>query len=418
MQGRPPVRLMLYCHDTYGLGHLRRTLAIAHHLRATLPGLSQLVVTGSPVAQRFALPPNTDVIKLPAVVKVGAGRYEARSVAMPFRAVRDLRRDILLDAARHFRPDALLVDHAPAGLKGEAIPTLRYLKEQSPRTRLVLGLREIIDEPPLVRQEWARAGVYELLDDLYDLILVYGPSDLYDVVREYGFSARAAAKTRYTGYLRREPGTRSRAAVHAELGLRTGRLVVVTAGGGGDGYALFRAMLEALRRRPDPITFDCLLVGGPLMDGTERAQLQELARGEPGVHFLDFTDDLPGYLAIADAVVSMGGYNTICEILSFRRPALIVPRVAPRQEQLIRARALSARGLVRMLHPAELAPGRLLREIDELLTRPPAPARPLDLNGLPAVAAALAAALRERDGAAAPLSGQVVTQTAAMEAVG
>ncbi len=145
-------KVMFYCHDTYGLGHLRRTLTLARYVREHTPSVSQLIVTGSPVAQSFALPEGADYIKLPSVVKVGADEYEARSVSAPFSEIRDLRREILLSAARHFRPDALIVDHAPTGLKGECIATLRYLKENAPNTRLILGLRDIMDEAAKVRK--------------------------------------------------------------------------------------------------------------------------------------------------------------------------------------------------------------------------------------------------------------------------
>ena len=47
----------------------------------------------------------------------------------------------------------------------------------------------------------------------------------------------------------------------------------------------------------------------------------------------------------------MCGYNTFCEILSFDKPAVIVPRSRPRQEQLVRAQQAERLGLVRMLDP-------------------------------------------------------------------
>ena len=49
------------------------------------------------------------------------------------------------------------------------------------------------------------------------------------------------------------------------------------------------------------------------------------------------------------ATVSMGGYNTFCEILSFDKWALIVPRHVPRLEQTIRAEAAQRLGLAAML---------------------------------------------------------------------
>src|SRR5207244_3197448 len=157
-------------------------------LAAGRPLLTQLIVTGSPLAHRFELPPGADYIKLPSVVKVAAERYESRDLEVPFADVRDLRRELLLGAARHFEPDALVVDNVPAGLKGELVPTLRYLKRSACRT--ILGLRDVVDEADWVRRAWARDGSYELLDDLYDRILVYGRRDVYDTVAEYGLSAR------------------------------------------------------------------------------------------------------------------------------------------------------------------------------------------------------------------------------------
>jgi predicted glycosyltransferase len=87
-------------------------------------------------------------------------------------------------------------------------------------------------------------------------------------------------------------------------------------------------------------------------------------------------------IASADVVVSMGGYNSVCEILSARRPAVIVPRVEPRLEQLLRARALERRGLVRVVHPDELTPAQLAMQIDALLATDAIEDDPVDLSGL------------------------------------
>jgi tetratricopeptide (TPR) repeat protein len=72
-------RLLLYSHDMYGLGHLRRTLAIAGQVAADLPKAHQLLITGSMVAGAFGLPPRLDMIKLPALSKRPSGQYTARA---------------------------------------------------------------------------------------------------------------------------------------------------------------------------------------------------------------------------------------------------------------------------------------------------------------------------------------------------
>lgn len=370
---------MLYSHDTYGLGHLRRTLALAAAAEARWPTASQLVVAGAAPLRDWPVPPGADWIKLPAVVKTSADAYEARTLDLAFAAVSELRSDVLLSAARHFRPDVLIVDHVPNGLRGEAVRALRHLRAAG--AKLVLGMRDVLDEGEVVRAAWKRANVYELLDEVYDRILVYGSRDVCDIVSEYGMSRVAAAKTSYVGYLRAS-ASRTRADVRAELGLETAKLVLVTAGGGGDGERLLRTMLEGLHRRQGALGFDCLLVAGPLMPAVDRARLERLVPPGGRVRFVTAVDDLADYVAAADAVVSMGGYNTTREILSFRRPAVIVPRVEPRKEQLIRAEALARRGLVRCIHPSALTPDALLRAVDELLAGPPTALSTLPLDGL------------------------------------
>jgi len=379
--------VMFYSHDTYGLGHLRRTLTLARHLPTARPALSQLIVTGSPLAHRFALPAGTDYIKLPSVLKIGAEHYEPRYLRVPFAEVRDLRREILLSAARHVRPRMLIVDNVPCGLKGELVPALRFLKKRA--CLLVLGLRDVVDEADWVRRTWQRDGSYELLDDVYDLILVYGHRELYDITHEYAFSPRAQAKTQFVGYLGREPPARSPEEVRAELGVGAARLVLVMAGGGGDGCRLLGAVVEAIRLRDDRGRFECLLLGGPLMPPEDRHHVLALAASEPSVRFIDFVDDVASYVAAADVVVSMGGYNSVCELLSAGKAAIVVPRTAPRREQLIRADALSRRGVLRMIHPDRLTSERLLEEIDRLLAWPAPAVAGLPLDGLSGAAVAI-----------------------------
>jgi predicted glycosyltransferase len=386
--------VMFYSHDTYGLGHLRRTLTLARSLRAE----SQLIVTGSPLAHRFELPPQTDYIKLPSVTKRGADLYESRSLHVPFSCVREIRQEVLLTAARHFEPDVLVVDNVPRGLKGELLPTLFYLKDQG-WCRLVLGLRDVVDEAGWVRRSWRKDGSYELLDELYDLILVYGRQDVYDVAAEYGFSEAASEKTRYVGYLRREPPVRSSKEVRAELGLEGDHFVLVMAGGGGDGYHLMKAVAEAMRILDDRRRLDCVLVGGPFMPPEHRLRVLELVAELPSIRYFDFVDDVASYVTAADVIVSMGGYNSVCELLSAGKCAIVVPRVKPRREQLIRAEFLSRRGHIRVLHPDRLSGESVLAEIERVLAEGPGRPAPMPLEGVAGATVAIHELLRSRHSA-------------------
>lgn len=376
------LKAMFYCHDTYGLGHIRRTLTLSHHFRAIHPEISQLILTGSPVASAFTYPDGADFVKLPSVTKDAAGEYTSRTLGhMPFDVIRNLRRDLILAAAKQYQPDFFFVDHAPAGLRGEVVETLRYLKRELPETRLVIGLRDVMDEAPAVRKTWKKDGAYELFDDLYDMIFVYGHRNFYDIVEEYGLSEKAAAKTRFVGYLKREAGQRTPEEIRASIDMQTDKLVLVTAGGGGDGKALFDATIRDLKATQQQ-DFDCMIVGGPLLADENRKEIRAHLGHRGNVHFLDFTDDMPGYIGAADAVISMGGYNTVCETMSLHRPTVIVPRVSPRKEQLIRASFLKDHGYVGMIHPGELEPMSLTKAAFRLLEMDEAAIPHLPMDGL------------------------------------
>jgi len=107
-----------------------------------------------------------------------------------------------------------------------------------------------------------------------------------------------------------------------------------------------------------------------------------LAAQHPRAHVLEFVTDPCPLLERADRVVAMGGYNTICEILAYRKPALVVPRTEPRTEQLIRAERFAALGLVDMLHPSELTPEAISAWLAAKAERPTAAEEMMDFSGV------------------------------------
>jgi len=383
--GHESPRIMFYCDDeAQGFGHLRRTLTVAQFLASYWPSLRQLIVTGSPIPTDLPIPSGADYIKLPSVSRLGSEQLAARTLPISFNEMLDLRRDMLFSAARYFKPDVMIVDHTPPGLKEEIVPTLRYLRDTSATTRLILGLRDIVGEPGMVRASWARDGVMGLIEHIYDLVLVYGYREIHDVATEYGFSQLAASKTRFVGYLRREPGNRPPEAIKAELGLKTDRLVLVSAGEGEDSYDLFRTVLDAARLHTErDLPYEFVLVGGPPLSETHRRNLSRLL---PCVRFLRRVDDLRDYIGAADVVVSRAGYNTVCEILSLGRRTILVPRAQTNQEELIRSQALRNFGLVDLISPADLTAARLLQKLNTLMNEPTDSHITLTLDGLPHVA--------------------------------
>lgn len=370
-------RVALYSHDAQGLGHLRRNLAIAGVLAAG-GQRDVLLICGVGEARVFATPPGVELLTLPALRKSTAGGYRSRSLALPLAALIRLRAQTICAALVEFAPDVLIVDKLPLGVEGELHPALQLLDDVG-TTRLVLGLRDVLDDPVTVRREWADGGGDRAMRELYDAIWIYGQRDVYDPIAEYELDDATAAKVRFSGYLGRDPGDpMSRRSARHTAALPPGDLALCVVGGGQDGFALASAFVRA----PLPPGTSGTVVTGPYMPSEAREQLERSAGRRRGMSVLSFLDDPSALLRAADRVVCMGGYNTICELLHLGRTPLVVPRVLPRVEQRIRAECLAARGVLDVLLPDALTPAAL----GDWLARPLAPradaARSVDLDGL------------------------------------
>jgi predicted glycosyltransferase len=367
-----------------GIGHMRRNLLIARALAAGHPPPVVLLIAGAREVSSFELPPGVDCLSLPALCKEGAGQYRARHLDLPLDDLIALRGRPIAAALEAFAPDVFIVDKVPRGAVNELDPALRSVRSDG-RARCVLGLRDVLDEPAAVRREWRDAGGDDAVAACYDAVWVYGDHAVYDPVAEYGFGPEVAARVRYTGYLDRRrpprlaaPGDDTPTEAATRLGGLPGRLVLCMVGGGQDGAAL----AEAFAWADFPPGLTGVLLTGPCMPPEVRQRLGRRAAAHPRLRVLPFVSDTGPLLGRAERVIAMGGYNTVCEVLSYEKPALIVPRVQPRQEQLIRAERLRDLGLLDLLHPHALSP----RALTEWLARGPQPRPPsrerIDLNGL------------------------------------
>jgi len=385
------MRFLFYSHDSYGLGHIRRTTVIAKRLIRSFPAPSALVVTGSPRAHYFRYPPHCDYLKLPSVTKGPDGQYVSRDIEMSITETVALRGRLIRAAAESFRPDVFFADHTPGGLNGEILPALNALMRLPEAPVRVIGLRDVIDEPEAVKRAWDAEGTVDVLRRYYNLILVYGQREVFDPAREYELPDDLAARIRFVGYIGRNSSTASPEKIRERFAPRTGLLVAVTAGGGGDGNSLMNSFLEGYERLGSRPPFETLLITGPLMSPRKRKRILARVKKLEGASVLEFFEDIPGICHSADFVIAMGGYNTICELAYAGASALIVPRTSPRREQLLRAQRLAERGVVRLLLPEAALPDTLIREVFEGLGRPRPPRRwGLEFSGLENICRAVA----------------------------
>ncbi|MBN9470977.1 MAG: hypothetical protein J0J10_19590 [Bosea sp.] len=402
-------RVLIYSHDTFGLGHIRRCRAIANSLVASYPHISVIIVSGSSVISSFQFGDGVDYVRIPGVEKHGDGRYSPHHLNLDLGDTLRLRAEIIKQVALSFDPDVVIVDKEPLGLRGELLPSLEILRRRG--ARIVLGLRDVLDEPAIVHDEWRQSGALDALANVYDDIFVYGLEGIYNPLIGLPNQQLFADKIRYTGYLKRAVPSPMPPYRHPRI--TKGPFILVTPGGGGDGAGVIDWVISAYES-DQTIELPALIVFGPFMSREKRKEFTDRIARLPKLESIGFEPRLELLMNRAHCVVAMGGYNTFCEILSFDKPALIVPRVKPRLEQAIRAERADSLRLIDVLHDpvqngeSQRDPLQMARALCALPTRqPPSQAfLPNLLDGLPAISRALA------DNLASPVRGRTLAQNA------
>jgi predicted glycosyltransferase len=364
-------RVALYSHDTMGLGHIRRNLLIAQALSCSRLRPVILLVTGALNAEAFKLPPFSSRLILPPFHKENNGEYRPEFRGSSLRSLVDFRSATIRKNIEEFDPDVLIVDKVSRGALRELDDTLEFLRKR--RTLCILGLRDVLDTPSVVRNEWQSDSFDETIREYYDSIWIYGDPKVYNAVKEYAFPADLARKVHFTGY----HDQRFRVGHKAEQ-VESSPYVICLVGGGQDGYAL----LEAFARCKFPRKMKKVVLTGPFLPRVMRKRLDRfVAKETPDFRVFDFLAEPASLIANADRVIAMGGYNTVCEVLSHEKPALIVPRDTPRREQLIRAERLRSLELVDVLHWKEAAPESVSRWLQQEKKVPRVHGR-IDMAGL------------------------------------
>ena len=372
------VRILMYSHDTFGLGHFRRCRTIAHAIVEQYKGVSVVIISGSQIAGAFDFRARVDFVKIPSVIKLYNGEYDSISEHISIDEILMMRKQIIQRTAEVFKPDIFITDKEPLGLKGELEPTLEMLKKGD--TKVVLGLRDVMDSPGALLKDWAKRDVVEKIGKYYDRIWVYGPQSFWNPLDGLDVKQSVLDRLIYTGFLRRELPSYPQMELHHI----PEKFILVTAGGGGDGSSLMEQVLAA-RELDISDDYPLLLVLGPFMKTENRERIRIRASALPNITVLDFESKMEILLDRATAVVGMCGYNTFCEVLSFDKKALFVPRVQPRQEQYIRASRARELGLCEMLTPEEASIPKVLAKVLNRLPQLQKPSKNIaakDLDGL------------------------------------
>jgi predicted glycosyltransferase len=373
------MNIVFYCQHVLGVGHLRRSLALAEALR----GHRLTLVAGGPEAPLDA-PKTVRRVRLP-----GLRMDENFSGLFPVdpdadvEEVKTQRREQLLRLVESERPDVFLLELFPFGRRGFAFeldPLLEACREGRFGTvRTAVSLRDVLVEK--TKQAKYEAWVLDRMNRFADLLLVHADPALVTLDETFSRTRDIACPVRYTGYVSPRPDPEARPRKRAELGLaEKDTLVCVSAGGGQVGGDLLAAVLEALPLLETPGARLRMFTGPYLAEESFQALVRR-AREIAGAEVLRFAPDFPAELAAADASLSMAGYNTSMDLLQAGTPAAVRP-FAQNREQRMRAERLERLGGPAVLAEADLDPARLARRLDRLLASPRQEGPPpVDLEG-------------------------------------
>lgn len=353
-----PPRILMYSHDTIGLGHMRRNANIASEILRLRPDASVLMVVGCPTGLIFDLPNGVDFVKLPSLVKHARNEWRPDRLSISAERTRDLRERLIRSAIGAFEPHLIMVDHMPGGVWNELSGILSELRRQPQRPYVVLGLRDILDSPEATRQAWRTSGAERAIADLYDEILVYGDPRYFDTVGAYGLDVLASGRVSYAGYVTTLVDPLEAATARVRLAPADRPLALISGGGGRDAFPMIAAAIAGLAGTPEHRRPAAIVVAGPLMPPDLRAYLR-IQAGLLGADYFDHMENFPACLAACDFMLSMAGYNSMIEAAAAGVPSLVVPRRGPSAEQMTRARVFAEHGLSDMLLPDAATPAAL-----------------------------------------------------------
>lgn len=334
-------RYLFYSHDGFGLGHVRRNVMIARAVLEADPAAAVTLITGLAVRPGWlGSTRGLRVVWVPPLLKDATGGY--RSSGMPFEQALGVRAARFAAEVVWIAPHVVVVDRHPYGTAGELRPGLEQARNDG--AAVVLGLRDVLDEPRIVAEELGGEG-WRDVPELFSEVLVYGARHFVDHELEYGLPV----SPQYCGWV-----------VPAPQRLRPEHeLLAVAAGGGGDGGPVFDLGAGLLEGRP---RWSGVFAAGPYAD---RRSLTRSSRALlDRVTVVEEAGGCQDLFARAGAVLCMAGYNSTYEALAAGQRPILVPRRSPRREQAIRALRLAALGLADVVDE-----GAAADEVDWLLGR-------------------------------------------------
>ena len=344
-------RILVYTHNSIGLGHAFRTLAVITGIRRWRPDIDFLVLSGSSVPQIF-FEEGIEVIKLPSV-KLDIDREGSPMVAryfncMDLESIFDFRQSVIVSSFNFFQPDAFIIEHNMTGQMSELIPVLmkKWMRKGGPVDFPLAHLcRGIMRWVPLLRipyQNPRHRSESINIGALYDFMYVLEDRDVIDINKAFlGDDPELEKKIRYLGKVthRVHGEFLPRNRILERLGLPERKLILVSLGRSHQVADLSLSVLNLLHQAGVTHTHQVVMVIDPYLDKSQAETLRNHPLSQQ-VRFLDFFAEMADLINQSDLVISRAGYNTVNEILLTGVKAVLIPEHHGGGEQELRARSV------------------------------------------------------------------------------
>ena len=358
------------------------------------------------------LPESVKIIRLPAIFRDPAtGCLTSKNLTKNISEVLSDRAQILKNAISRIQPDAFIIEFFPFAREdftNELIASIQEVKAQNPEVKVLCSLRDIPrrstnaghSEYPLpsplepkfesilehylnsAKNETEKSRrlktfdyhkfVNDILNRHFDSLLIHADKKITILEDHYHWANYISIPIVYTGYVSEKLPKNKRNVMRDESNSIENHCVLVSAGGGSEGYELAMPCVQAWKQLYHKgATGDRKMV---IFLGafSDQVQYQALERDCSGGPFVlgKFAPNFLQWMQAADFSISYAGYNTCMNILETRTPALLVPSRSM-GDQEFRAHRLAELGLVERMNLENATSERIATAIQRGLAQIP-----------------------------------------------
>lgn len=366
-------KLLFYCQHSIGIGHLIRSFALANSLKKTF---LVTLVSGGDFPKGLSIPDGISFVQLSPIGLDLNNNLEAIESDEPIYKVMRSRQNKILKIYNEIEPDVFVSEHFPFGkiqFMGDLLPLLKRIKFSDKPVIVVCSLRDIL-EPKSMTKKINQDISIKLINEYYSSILVHGDENFITLNKTCPQLSRINVPVYYTGYVTDEK-------YHTKIDRTAFNEIVLSAGGGKIASPFITKMVCSFKKFGFGEGISLKVITGPTFPKGDWIELQSLVKNEPGIVLLRSVESLTNVWKNAKLSISMGGYNTVMEVICSRIPALIIPYCnESNSEQEIRAIKLQKEGLVETIDFEKLSKEEITEAVKNTLNFNPVD-RDLNLNG-------------------------------------